>query len=219
MRRRRQPGSDHHPGQGPERAKRLELQGWSYPKHLAGRAFSIVVHGDAAGAGTLRRSLSDWLTDMHLIPGAAPAVLDRYVGYYEPYATSHDALDDDPALLEEVRNAARSLMATITSIRTSVGRQSTSCATRGRNEMMGDSMTEHELRVLGISGSLRRQSYNTAALRAAQELAPPGMRIETADISAIPVYNEDVRERGFPPAVELVPRTDPPRRRAAAGDA
>ena len=99
-------------------AKRLELQGWSYPKHLAGRAFSIVVHGDAAGAGTLRRSLSDWLTDMHLIPGGAPAVLDRYVGYYEPYATSHDALDDDPALLEEVRNAARSLMATITSIRT-----------------------------------------------------------------------------------------------------
>ncbi len=64
-------------------------------------------------------------------------------------------------------------------------------------------MTEHELRVLGISGSLRRQSYNTAALRAAQELAPPGMRIETADISAIPLYNEDVRERGFPPAVEV----------------
>src|SRR5919199_4894467 len=55
------------------------------------------------------------------------------------------------------------------------------------------------LRVLGISGSLRRGSYNSAALRAAQELAPEGMTVEVADISEIPPYNDDVRqEQGYP---------------------
>ncbi|MDP9150792.1 MAG: NAD(P)H-dependent oxidoreductase [Myxococcota bacterium] len=61
-------------------------------------------------------------------------------------------------------------------------------------------MTE-ELVVLGISGSLRKGSYNTALLRAAVELAPVGMRIDTADISALAPYNEDVRSAGQPPAV------------------
>jgi hypothetical protein len=41
------------------------------------------------------------------------AVLDRYIGYYEPYTTSHAALDGDPALQEEVRNAARTLVNTV----------------------------------------------------------------------------------------------------------
>jgi multimeric flavodoxin WrbA len=54
-------------GKKPEEAKALELNGWHYPRHLAGRVFSIVVHGDVVGAETLRRSLSDWLTDMELI--------------------------------------------------------------------------------------------------------------------------------------------------------
>jgi multimeric flavodoxin WrbA len=98
-------------GKSPELAKALELKGWHYPRHLAGRLFSIVVHGDAAGAETLRRSLVDWLTDMELRPASPTATLDRYVGYYEPYATSHDALDRDTALQEEVRNAARALAA------------------------------------------------------------------------------------------------------------
>jgi multimeric flavodoxin WrbA len=97
-------------GKNPEKAKALELSGWSYPRHLAGRLFAVVVHGDAEGAETLRRSLSDWLTDMQLVPAAPGAVLDRYVGYYEPYATSHDALDHDTAFQEEVRNAARALV-------------------------------------------------------------------------------------------------------------
>jgi chromate reductase len=65
-------------------------------------------------------------------------------------------------------------------------------------------MAEQTLSVLGISGSLRRKSLNTAALRAVQELAPAGMQIGVADISGIPLYNEDVRERGFPPAVETL---------------
>ena len=96
-------------GKKPAEAKALELQGWHYPRHLADRLFGVVVHGDAAGVETLRRSLTDWLTDMDLI-AATGAGLDRYVGYYEPYATSHDALDADDDLQQEVRNVARSLV-------------------------------------------------------------------------------------------------------------
>ena len=36
-------------GKDAEKAKALEMKGWPYPRHLAGRAFSVVVHGDAAG--------------------------------------------------------------------------------------------------------------------------------------------------------------------------
>jgi len=97
-------------GKDPAKAKALELQGWSYPRHLAGRLFAIVVHGDAIGAETLRRSLTDWLTDMKLVPAGAAALCDGYVGYYEPYATSHDALDRDAGFQQEVRNAARALV-------------------------------------------------------------------------------------------------------------
>jgi multimeric flavodoxin WrbA len=92
-------------GKDPQKAKTMELDGWPYPRHLAGRVFSVVVHGDTAGAETLRRSLVDWLSDMDLVP-AVDASLDRYIGYYEPYATSHDALDRDTAVQQEVRRAA-----------------------------------------------------------------------------------------------------------------
>ena len=95
-------------GKDPERAKALELAGWPYPRHLAGRLFSVVVHGDAAGVETLRRSLSDWLTDMGLVPAGNKAQAGAYVGYLRPYATSHDDLDADE-FQEEVRNAARTL--------------------------------------------------------------------------------------------------------------
>jgi multimeric flavodoxin WrbA len=97
-------------GKNPAEAKKIELAGWPYPRHLAGRLFSVVVHGDAAGAETLRRSLTDWLHDMELRAAAPAATIDRYIGYYEPYATSHEALDADGALHEEVRNAARALI-------------------------------------------------------------------------------------------------------------
>jgi multimeric flavodoxin WrbA len=104
-------------GKKPNEAKALELAGWTYPRHLAGRAFAVVVHGDAEGTNTLRRSLVDWLTDMELVQAGRAAVLDRYIGYYEPYATSHEALDCDSALHEEVRNAARSLVNAVRLIR------------------------------------------------------------------------------------------------------
>jgi multimeric flavodoxin WrbA len=100
-------------GKTVEEAKALELKGWSYPRHLANRFFSIVVHGDTVGAETLRRSLTDWLTDMHLVPAMPQGGIDRYIGYYEPYATSHDALDGDTAVQQEARLAARALVDTI----------------------------------------------------------------------------------------------------------
>jgi multimeric flavodoxin WrbA len=97
-------------GKDPAKAKALELKGWDYPRHLAGRLFSVVVHGDTEGTDTLRRSLTDWLLDIGLEQAGASATLDRYIGYYEPYATSHLALDRDRALHDEVRGAASTLV-------------------------------------------------------------------------------------------------------------
>jgi chromate reductase, NAD(P)H dehydrogenase (quinone) len=57
------------------------------------------------------------------------------------------------------------------------------------------------LNVIAFAGSLRVGSYNKLALKAAMELKPPGMEIEDFDIAPIPLYNEDVREKGFPPIV------------------
>ena len=94
-------------------AKAQELAGWDYPRHLAGRSFSVIVHGDVAGVEGVRRSLSDWLGFMQMIPAGAASALDRYIGYWEPYATSHLAMDKDAAIQDEVRNAARSLAAAI----------------------------------------------------------------------------------------------------------
>jgi multimeric flavodoxin WrbA len=104
-------------GKDPERAKALELAGWDYPRHLAGRVFSVVVHGDAAGVGTLRRSLTNWLTDMDLIEAGNLSQLGAYVGYLRPYATGHEDLDRDTDFQEEVRNAARSLLAAVRQLR------------------------------------------------------------------------------------------------------
>jgi len=58
------------------------------------------------------------------------------------------------------------------------------------------------MKVLGISGSLRKGSFNSALLRAAIELAPDEMTIETASIADIPLYDEDLRQSGgYSPAV------------------
>jgi multimeric flavodoxin WrbA len=97
-------------GKNAELAKQIELEGWNYPRHLAGRSFSVVVHGDVEGVENVRRSISDWLCFMHLSPAGATAELDRYIGYWKPYATSHADLDADSAIQEEVRNAARTLL-------------------------------------------------------------------------------------------------------------
>ena len=47
------------------------------------------------------------------------------------------------------------------------------------------------LSILGITGSLRKASFNTALLRAATELSPPDVNIEIADLAGIPPFNQD----------------------------
>jgi multimeric flavodoxin WrbA len=97
-------------GKDAQLAKEIELEGWDYPRHLEGRIFSVVVHGDVEGAENVRRSISDWLRSMHLASAGTAAELDRYIGYWKPYATSHADLDADTAVQEEVRNAALTLL-------------------------------------------------------------------------------------------------------------
>ena len=104
-------------GKDPARAKAIEEAGWAYPKHLAGRAYGVVVHGDVAGIEGVRRSLCDWLDWMGLIDAGPQARLDRFIGYYAPYATSHEALDADAGVQEEVRNVARAVAAGVSQLR------------------------------------------------------------------------------------------------------
>ena len=99
------------------KAKELEMAGWDYPQHLAGRAYGLIVHGDVAGIEGARRSLSDWLDWMGFIDAGSQARLDRFIGYFEPYATSHDTLDGDHAMQEEARNVARAVAHTVTEMR------------------------------------------------------------------------------------------------------
>jgi multimeric flavodoxin WrbA len=106
------PTSTH--GKNAKLAKWMELAGWEYRRHLKGRLFAVVVHGDTEGAEDVRRSITDWLTSMEL---SAAAGLDRYIGYWKPYATSHAELDADQAVQEEVRNVARALLEGVRAVR------------------------------------------------------------------------------------------------------
>ncbi|HVJ90846.1 MAG TPA: NADPH-dependent FMN reductase [Labilithrix sp.] len=66
-------------------------------------------------------------------------------------------------------------------------------------------MSTAPLRVLGISGSLRKGSFNTALLRAAIEIATNEnlpLQFDVAEIRDIPLYDEDVRASGLPAAVQ-----------------
>ena len=57
--------------------------------------------------------------------------------------------------------------------------------------------------IIGISGSLRRGSFNTMLLRAAAGMTPEGTTIEIASIDGIPLYHGDVEsERGIPAPVQ-----------------
>ena len=104
-------------GKTPVEAKALEMTGWDYPKHLSGRTYGVVVHGDVAGIEGVRRSLCDWLDWMGLIDAGAQAKLDRFIGYYEPYANSHDTLDKDKAVQAEVRNVASAVAHAVKALR------------------------------------------------------------------------------------------------------
>ena len=52
-----------------------------------------------------------------LIPAGTGAQIDRFVGYYAPYYDSHDALDKDDAVQEEVRNVARAVVKAVRQLR------------------------------------------------------------------------------------------------------
>jgi chromate reductase len=62
-------------------------------------------------------------------------------------------------------------------------------------------MKKPAITVLGISGSLRQRSLNTALLQAAAELAPAGIRLEHFDLTPIPLFNADLLAEGEPQAV------------------
>jgi multimeric flavodoxin WrbA len=109
------PTSTH--GKHPDEAKALELAGWDYPKHLADRVYGLVVHGDVAGIEGTRRALADWLDWMGLIDAGNMSQLDRYIGYYESYAESHESLDRDTFVSEEVRNVARAVADMVAQLR------------------------------------------------------------------------------------------------------
>jgi len=108
------PSSTH--GKKAEQAKAMEAD-WHYPKHLAGRTYGVVVHGDVAGIEGVRRGLCDWLDWMGLIDAGAQARLDRYIGYWGSYADSHDVLDEDTAVQNEVRNVARAVLRAVGEVR------------------------------------------------------------------------------------------------------
>jgi chromate reductase len=58
-------------------------------------------------------------------------------------------------------------------------------------------------RILGIPGSLRRGSFNRAALRAAQELCPPDVEIDIFDLHDVPLFNQDEEKNPPAPVIEL----------------
>ena len=96
-------------GKDPAAAKALELAGWPYPRHLAGRAFAVVAHGDSQGHEGVREALVEWLASIGMHQAGTSAAVDTLIGYYEPYATSHDKLDEQRDVFVLVANAAQSL--------------------------------------------------------------------------------------------------------------
>ena len=62
-------------------------------------------------------------------------------------------------------------------------------------------MTDPTLHVLAVSGSLRRDSYNTALLRAAADIAPESMKIDIYSIGDLPLFDADLEADGEPAPV------------------
>ena len=104
-------------GKDPKAAKALELAGWPYPRHLAGRAFAVIAHGDSQGHEGVREALTEWLTSIGMIQAGVSCVVDTLIGYWEPYATSHEKLDSQPGTFVLVENAAKSLANMVRAIR------------------------------------------------------------------------------------------------------
>jgi chromate reductase, NAD(P)H dehydrogenase (quinone) len=73
--------------------------------------------------------------------------------------------------------------------------------------------TPAAIKLLGISGSLRAQSFNSGALSVVGSVLPEGMEFNVASLTDLPFYNADVEQRGFPSEVESF------RRKVAVADA
>ena len=99
--------SDLHGGQR-SGENQVWTKGWPYPQHLAGRVYGVVVHGDVAGIEPVRHALCDWLDWTGLID-AGPQSARPDGRLLRAVPLSHQALDEDTAFQEEVRNVARAL--------------------------------------------------------------------------------------------------------------
>lgn len=66
---------------------------------------------------------------------------------------------------------------------------------------LGPLVCRAEMRVLAIPGALRKASTNNGLLRAAAQVVPEGMHIVQADISQLPLYNDDLWDTGVPEPV------------------
>ncbi|KQM68626.1 flavodoxin family protein [Xylophilus sp. Leaf220] len=115
------PSSTH--GKKAQEAKDIEQKGWDFPKHVAGRAYGVVVHGDVSGIESHRRNLTDWLDWMGLVPAGHWSQIDRYIGYYAPYYDSHETLDRDTPMQDEVSNVARAVVQAVRQLRAGELRQ------------------------------------------------------------------------------------------------
>jgi chromate reductase len=60
---------------------------------------------------------------------------------------------------------------------------------------------DRQVNILGFAGSLRKDSYNKALLRAATKLVPPGAKLEIFDLEGIPHFNQDL-EQSMPDRVK-----------------
>jgi chromate reductase, NAD(P)H dehydrogenase (quinone) len=60
--------------------------------------------------------------------------------------------------------------------------------------------------ILGIAGSLRKQSFNKGALQAAQKLCPEGARIEVCDLAGLPLFNQDEERNANPKVADFKQR-------------
>src|SRR5208282_631933 len=64
-------------------------------------------------------------------------------------------------------------------------------------------LSSNSIKIFGIAGSLRRESYNRAALRAAAQLLPKGVTLETMELDGIPLFNADNEQNPTVKVVEL----------------
>jgi hypothetical protein len=77
----------------------------------------VVAHGDSQGHEGVREALTEWLTSIGMIQAGTSSVVDTLIGYWEPYATSHEKLDSQPDTFVLVENAAKSLANMVRAIR------------------------------------------------------------------------------------------------------